>query len=242
MDMSDLPGLVSVLIPGLGTALIAIISGAGGSALLELYWKPRRDRRRAAALIHADIILNMQMILFHAELRKNAPRKIPQDLKLSRLGYDTAGEMVSELPTDLLRPVVLLYNRIDDLNRNVDLYSKALDEFDTLDPSSPRREKLQHYMNSIIDVFNTGMDKAWDTCKLVGGQIEKLARIKVDKNEPRRDFSAEAKTLLRERQLRIQALAAMDEPNTSRVLPTPPTQSADGQSSANDKPRRRRGK
>lgn len=133
--MPELIDWISALLPGVGTILLAILSGAGGSALLDLYWKPRRDRRRAAALLHADIIMNMQLIQLHAHLRKNAPRRIPQDLKLSRLGFDTAGEIISELPTELLRPLLLLYNRIDDLNRNVDLYAQGMDELDTIDPA-----------------------------------------------------------------------------------------------------------
>jgi hypothetical protein len=213
--MSELLDVISTLVPGVGTILLAILSGAGGSALLDLYWKPRRDRRRAAALLHADIVVNMQIIQFHAHLRKSAPRKIPQDLKLSHLGFDTAGEIVSELPTELLRPVMLLYNRFDDLNRNVELYAQGMDQLATLDASSPQRAKLQHYLNSVIDVFNTGMDKAWESCVDVGLKIEKLAAIRVDKNEPKRDFAAEADKLLRERKVRMDALAAMDQAEES---------------------------
>jgi hypothetical protein len=206
--MSELLDIISP--SGVGTILLAILSGAGGSALLDLYWKPRRDRRRAAALLHADIVMNMQLIQFHSHLRKNAPRTIPMDLKLSRLGFDTAGNIISELPTELLRPVVLLYSRIDDLNRNVDLYAEGIDQLGTL-TSTLQRAKQQHYLNSIVDVFNTGMDKARETCIEVGGRIEKLAQVRVDRNQPKREFADEAATLLRERKQRIDALAAMDD-------------------------------
>lgn len=66
------------LAPGLGIIVIAVLSGAGGSALLELIWKPRRDRRAAAALLYAEILQNSQMVLFWSELRKNTPRKTLQ--------------------------------------------------------------------------------------------------------------------------------------------------------------------
>lgn len=55
-DQQTLTAFLYALLPGLGTVALAILSGAGGAALLELWWKPRRERRRAAALVHSDLM------------------------------------------------------------------------------------------------------------------------------------------------------------------------------------------
>jgi hypothetical protein len=49
-----------------GTIILAVLAGAGGSALLELLWKPRRDRRRAASLLIAEVAMNTELLLLQA--------------------------------------------------------------------------------------------------------------------------------------------------------------------------------
>src|SRR5438067_1384586 len=94
-----------------GTIVLAIVSGAGGSIVLELIWKPRRDRRRAASLLVAEVALNTELLLLHAHARTFAPKSIPADLSMSTLAWDAAAPLVSELPRERLRAVVTLYNR-----------------------------------------------------------------------------------------------------------------------------------
>ena len=56
-------------VSGAGTIALALLAGAGGSALLELLWRPRRDRRRAAAIIVAEVALNTELLLLQAHAR-----------------------------------------------------------------------------------------------------------------------------------------------------------------------------
>jgi len=199
------------LLPGIGTTLVAILSGAGGSAILELFWKPRRSKRRAAALIHADMILNYQLILAWAELRKSTPRKIPDDMILCRVGFDNAAGMIGDLPPELLRRLVGYYNRVDDLNRNLHNHSLALSTLESLDSASPRVPKLKGYLNSVIDVWNSGLDKVFETSQDLLPELEKIAKITAKKHERKRDIAAEARTLNAERAERLKRLAEMDD-------------------------------
>lgn len=96
---------------GAGTILLALLAGAGGSALLELIWKPRRDRRRAASLLVAEVAMNTELLLLQAHARFKNPTGIPADLRLATIGWEAAGELVSELPTQLLRKLVILYSQ-----------------------------------------------------------------------------------------------------------------------------------
>jgi len=51
-------------------------SGAGGSAILESIGSPGVTVGVQQPLLHADIVMNMQLIQFHSHLRKNAPRRV----------------------------------------------------------------------------------------------------------------------------------------------------------------------
>lgn len=94
---------------------------------------------------------------------------------------------MSELPRKIVRKLVLLYHRVDDLNQQVDLYAKALTELDSLDPSSPRRPKLQRYINTIIDVWNTGLDHCFTLSMDILPTLERLASISPGPGEKPRD-------------------------------------------------------
>ena len=199
------------MLPGLGTILVAIISGAGGSALLELYYKPRRDRRKAAALLAAEIGTNAELILLHAHFRKTNPRKIPRDLHFSKAAWEIASPFLGELPPDLLKKLLLLYARFDAANEAVLLYDDAVREIRELPKDSPKLIKAQEYANTIVDVFNTGLDHAFDSAKAVLPELIKLAKIpKALRKEPADDYEARVQAMMAERKQRLAALAAMD--------------------------------
>ena len=205
------------LLPGVGTAALAIISGAGGSALLEIFWKPRRDRRKAATLLAAEIGLNTELAILQAHARWRARRKIPGDLSFSRLAWDATTDLLRELPPDLLKRILLLYTRYEHLNYCVEDYGKTVDELQTAKNDPHRENILKHHLNSTIDVFNTALDTTIDSGKEIMPLLLKAAGIKEtkDKNAPR-DYAKDVDKLLREREERIRALGAMDRaPETS---------------------------
>ena len=134
----DWASVVQILLPGVGVVVLAMLSGAGGSALLELYYKPLRERKRAARLLLSEILLNTDLALLQANARDRAPKKIPADFDFSKLAWNAAAGLLSELPLDLLKRVVLLYNRYDSCNHLVNLYSQTFDELKSL----PRRTAI----------------------------------------------------------------------------------------------------
>lgn len=203
----------AALLPGVGTAFLAIISGAGGSALLELYWKPRRDRQKAAALLLAEILLNTDLALLQAHARVKTPRTIPADFAFSSLAWDATTDLLRELPPDLVKRILLLYRRYQHLNFCVNEYAKTMDELPSW--SDPHQIAiLKGHLNSTIDTFNTGLDTAIDTGKEILPQLLKLSGIKEEEtDQPPRDYTRVVDEHLRGRAERIRALGAMDRPS-----------------------------
>lgn len=209
-------GFLMPVLAALGAVLLAIASGAGGSALLELYYKPKRERRKAARLLAAEININAEMILLQSEIRKKTPRKIPRDCRLLTHAWQSASGSVAELPPGLLKRVQLLYARFEQANENVLLYADAVAELDILPAQSAKGDRLKAYINSIIDVFNTGLDESFELAKKVLPELIDLAQIPKElRGEPDDDYEARVQTLLAGRAERLKSLAAMDEKHTS---------------------------
>ena len=159
--------LFAQVLPGLGTALLAIISGVGGSALLELFWKPRQERRKAAAILMADILLNTELLLLQAHARVKNPKRIPDDFNISLIGWDASSESLREFPTGLIKSLVLLYNRYRYLNATAQNFGKSLDQYESLPDADLRKQRLQRNLDVYIDVFNTSLDKAIENGKTI---------------------------------------------------------------------------
>src|SRR2546430_13659585 len=83
---------------GLGAVLLALLGGVVGSALLELWWRPWRTRRRVAALPAEEGNLNAQLLKLHAERRPPHPGRIALDFLLSHLAFDAVARAEGELP------------------------------------------------------------------------------------------------------------------------------------------------
>ena len=213
----EVESLVQTLLPGVGTMLLAVLSGAGGSALLELYYKPRRDRKRAASMLLAEILCNTELALLQTRVRKSAPRSIAADFSFSRIGWDAAAPTVNELPPDVVKQIVLLYVRYKSCNEAVRIHRDYLDELNALPKKSPGREaELNKVLDSTIDAFNVGLDKAIGIGKLVLPELVKHAQIKVKKNtaQPLRDYDKVVESFLSERRTRLDALQELERPES----------------------------
>ena len=202
------PTLAETLLPGLGTIVLAILSGAGGSALLELIWKPRRDRRRVAGALLGEILVNTELAILWSHARQKNPLSLPADLSFSNLGWHAVSGLVSELPADLVKSVLLLYRRYEHLNFCVQEYSRAADELQTLETSSQRSAVLRSRINSTIDVFNTSIDKAFDEGKSLAAKLLPIAGIdeRREADAPTRDYAKDVDNLLGERAQRLERL------------------------------------
>lgn len=197
----------TALVPGLGTVALALLSGAGGAALLDLYYKPKRDRRKAAVLLYSEIILNADFCILHAHWRKHFPRQIPGDFTLSRLAFDAAIGGLSELPAPLVRKLVLLYNRVDLINKFVPMYSDAVDARDSLNPEDARRSSAERYCNTILDAFNTTIDKVFEESKEVLPELIALGKIVEKEDKAVESHQERVDQHFIEREKRLEALA-----------------------------------
>jgi hypothetical protein len=143
-----------------------MLSGAGGSALLELYYKPRRERWRASALLLSEVLLNTDLALAEAAARFDNAKKLPADFSFSLMAWDVVAPRLSELPPELLKRVLHLYNRYRTCNHAVELHAKAVDERTSLPKENDeRRKQITVFLNSTIDVFYTALDAALEDAR-----------------------------------------------------------------------------
>ena len=207
-DKMNWSEFLTQVLPGLGTALLAIISGAGGSALLELFWKPRQERRKVATTLMADILLNTELLLLQAHARVRNPKGIPDDFNLSLMGWDATSESLRELPAELIKSLVLLYNRYRYLNSTAQNFGKSLDQYESLPDTDPRKQRLQRNLDVYIDVFNTSLDKAIENGKTTLPQLLILSGVKerAEAEAKLRDYAKDVEKLLSDREERIRRL------------------------------------
>ena len=199
----------NLLLLALGSwaTLIGIVSGAAGAALLELYYKPRRDRQTAARVLSAEIAHNTTCLLLHAHERRARPVAISADLRISRLGFDAVAGLLGEMPTAVLRSVLLLYNRYDEANRSAALYSRLLDQLEILPPDYVGRAKLEKDLKTVVDAFNTNVDISIHQGQSLLKQLVPLAKQKetAAQNEPAIDQGSRVREMMLDPQLRMEA-------------------------------------
>jgi hypothetical protein len=201
------------LLEALGTVALALLSGAGGAALLDLYYKPRRDCKKAATLLLAEILINTELLLLQAHARAKNPRGIPGDFKMSTLAWDTAAPVLAELPAPVLKSALVLYNRYHYLNNCVALYKDALADIERHPPGPhggtgvDARAKAERQADLVLDVFNTGIDAAIDHAKELTPLVFALAKIDPTAPPPEQaDFQGKVDKLFAERHERLRRL------------------------------------
>lgn len=194
-----------------GSFAISIMSGAGGAALLDLWWKPRRDRRRVSALLLAEILINTDYLLLQAHARIKNLKSIPADFELSVQAWEKAGDRVSELDPDLVKQLLLLYIRYSDLNNYVSTFSKFHYQQEALGTMDPQREVLDRNLAAIIDTFNNTIDIAIESGKSISTSLISVARIKIPKEAKgmTRDYAADIERFMADREARIQWLQSL---------------------------------
>jgi hypothetical protein len=89
---------------------------AAPPVLLELWWQPRRTRRRVATLLMYEVNLNVRTMALHTYQREHHPRQVSADFRLSRLAFDAVAPEIAELPPKVASDVIALYHRFDHLH------------------------------------------------------------------------------------------------------------------------------
>lgn len=193
-----------------GTILLALLAGAGGSVLLELLWRPRRDRRRAAGLLTAEVALNTELLLLQAHARQANRFGIPADLRMSVMGWHSVATLVSELPFAETRALIHIYNQYDALNRQVEAFGVALDTHKAAPAGSSEYSDSETMVLRILDVFNTGLDATLSNGQRLIPGLAKLAGIKETAEEKAKlpNYSDVAAEHMAMRKAHVEALRA----------------------------------
>lgn len=209
--MSDVADFLSILAPGIGTVALAVLSGAGGSALLELWWKPRQARRKVATLLFMEMIFNTDYLLLQAHWREKKPLNIPDDFALSMLAWEAAIADLKDLDVETMRAVHRLYNRYAALNGYVAKFGVVLDELRGLQVNAPQRPGLETHRNAILDAFNTGIDVAIDDGKKVLPRLLRLSGLKEGKepDEPPKNYAETVARMIADRDQRLQGIKSL---------------------------------
>ena len=197
------------LLPGLGAVLLALLGGVVGSMLLELWWKPRRTRRRIAALLVEEVNLNAQMIQNYIHVLRRDPGSISPDFELSRLALDAVAQDVGELPPTVAGHVILAYHHFECLPRLLEILRERNRRWREAEGATGRSdvEELKDYTINALDVFtvalNTAFKEAGETLELLQAYAPKVERRGVsDAEYAQRVAAAEAERIERTKRLR----------------------------------------
>ena len=149
--------------------------------------------------------MNTQLLLLQAHARFANPSGVPADFNLSTIAWDAAGNLVSELPTSLLRKLVLLYSQYRSLNAHVVTFGEALGDRDLQLKGSNERSTAEDLLASIVDVFNTGIDSALERGQEIIPALADMALVKETEEQKKQviDYASQAAGLVAERQARI---------------------------------------
>jgi hypothetical protein len=129
---------------------------------------------------------------------------------MSTIAWEAASDLVSELPANLLRTIVVLYAQYDALNRNMHAFGAALDEYKAAATGSSVARDAETMMLRILDVFNTGLDSTLKRGQQPIPRVAKIARIKETAVEKAQiaNYSQVAVEHMAMRQLHLEALRA----------------------------------
>lgn len=148
------------------TVVLALFGGMGGTSLWEGLVGPWRTNRRVARAIAAETSMNLQLMAGH--LAAASPKRIPSDFAVSRMAFDALAPEIGQLPPQAFREVMLLYNRIDYLNKLVGLFGEILDRYRAeTDPTI--KKEIKKELDSAIEAFYRLLDAGIDN----GNQLQK---------------------------------------------------------------------
>jgi hypothetical protein len=156
------------LAPGLVTVVLALFGGAGGSLLLDMWWKPRRVRRRVAALLMHEVNVNTQAMAVHTYLREQHPRQVSADFRLSRLGFDAVASEIAELPPQVASDVIVLYHHFEHLHVLREAFSRTHAAWRAAEATGQGEiEKVKRYCLAALDGFNVNLDETLTEARAV---------------------------------------------------------------------------
>jgi hypothetical protein len=109
------PNFATVILSGLFT----LVSGGGALWWIEGIWKPRRTRQRVALILVRELAMNRRTLVHLAPKVRNTETEaiIPVDFALSRIGLESVGLHLGELPPEVVSDIIGFYKFLDHLDR-----------------------------------------------------------------------------------------------------------------------------
>jgi len=136
---------------------MSLFGGAGGALLLDLWWKPRYAKKRAAVLLSAEVQKNRDLI--EDRLPKIDGRtRIWRDFILPRIALDATIADLGHFPVPVAQAVVCLYHDYARILRTYDLQVEAFN--DTIGPGEPDERLTKNFEQSslaLLQVMTRGV-------------------------------------------------------------------------------------
>jgi hypothetical protein len=172
---------VSALLPGVTTALLALFGGAGGSLLLELWWNPRRTRRRVAALLAEEVNLNAQILKLQAHLRRTDPGRLTADFQVMQAAFEAVAQEIGALPADVAGQLILTYHYFDGLNRLQQMCSERMHRWRDAQAKGGDVRELERDVIKALDAFYVLVDTTYKAA----GETLTMLRVYAPKRKQR---------------------------------------------------------
>lgn len=145
-----------------------------------MLWRPWRDRKRAARIILEELTLNRVELTSAAaqvDLASAGHDQPTVGYSFSKVGLQSVGLALSELPSGVARDVIAAYTWLDHLTEIFAYYQAAAAEHRSLPEGGHGRAlELLTKMRSAGDRFRAGIGPAVDWCEKAMDGLRATAR------------------------------------------------------------------
>jgi hypothetical protein len=147
------------LVQLLAGSLLGLFGGVGATAIWEGLVRPHRDRRNIARSLATEICLNRDRIEQVKVSRRETPRDVPLNVRLSTAAYESLAEKISELPEEILPALMTVYHRFTSINALTTRMADDLQKFqeapsETEEIFARRLDEAFHWLDEGLEVIS----------------------------------------------------------------------------------------
>jgi hypothetical protein len=168
------PSFATVVLSG----FLGLLSGGGRIWYIETFWRPRRVRQRVAAVLVRELAMNRRTLAHMKPKVRNTATEaiIPVDFAFSRVGLQSAGLELGELPPEVVSDVIGFYKFIDHLDRVFGSYERSTDALATMENrTSVLAQEAIANKRSAVELFSKELDEAIRWCDTAMEQLGTIA-------------------------------------------------------------------
>jgi hypothetical protein len=157
------PNFATIALSG----VFGLVSGGGAIWWIETIWRPRRTRQRVALILVRELAMNRRTLAHLAPKVRNTKTEaiIPVDFALSRIGLESVGLQLSELPPEVVSDIIGFYKYLDHLERIFASYQHATEVLEGLEnrESLIAREAIANKRGA-VQQFKESLEEAIRWC------------------------------------------------------------------------------